>query len=94
MKAFILGDKCQSGEIENVFRTLSKNGTTIDMNKMAAFLNTVALELNQTAPKVTDADVKKFVLQGDANGDGEIDQSEFTQMFANRIGNLFISSQK
>jgi Ca2+-binding EF-hand superfamily protein len=38
--------------------------------------------------------VKKFILQVDTNGDGNIDQSEFIQMFANVIGNLFTSSQK
>ncbi|CAF4011136.1 unnamed protein product [Rotaria sp. Silwood1] len=94
LKAFILGDQCELNDIDNAFKILSKNGATIDLNKTAAFLNIVACELNHATAGVTNADVQKFILQGDANGDGSIDRSEFIQMFASRIGNLFVSSHR
>ncbi len=94
MKPFILADKCQLNNIENAFKTLSKDGNIIDMNKIVAFLNIVARELNKATTDITNEDVKKFVLQGDANGDGNIDRSEFIQMFTGGIGNLFISFHK
>jgi Ca2+-binding EF-hand superfamily protein len=94
MKPFILADKCQLNNIENAFKTLSKDGKIIDMNKLVTFLNIVARELNKAATDITNEDINKFVLQGDANGDGNIDQSEFIQMFAGGIGNIFIVSHK
>ncbi|CAF4963621.1 unnamed protein product, partial [Rotaria sp. Silwood1] len=67
LKAFILGDQCELNDIDNAFKILSKNGATIDLNKTAAFLNIVACELNHATAGVTNADVQKFILQGDPN---------------------------